>query len=98
MPPSDAYLPKGKGITLKKDRGSVITEKKIEIAMKTRRRNQNVFAEAPDLSGGFQTARFPKSPVVKATIRKVREGWSESPLDAAIALPSNANSTLYSQI
>jgi cAMP-dependent protein kinase regulator len=38
--------------------------------MKTKRRHHNVFAEAPDMSGSFQTARFPKSPVVKATIRK----------------------------
>ncbi|GMI13263.1 hypothetical protein TrLO_g11446 [Triparma laevis f. longispina] len=51
-------------------RGSAITEKKIEVAMKVRRRHENVFAEAPDLTGGFQTARFPKSPEVKDTIRK----------------------------
>ncbi|GMH60202.1 hypothetical protein TrRE_jg3770 [Triparma retinervis] len=65
---SDSYSP-GKPKS-KKDRGSIITEKKIEIAMKTRRRHHNVFAEAPDMSGSFQTARFPKSPVVKGTIRK----------------------------
>ncbi|GMH57181.1 hypothetical protein TrST_g13324 [Triparma strigata] len=51
-------------------RGSAITENKIEVAMKVRRRHENVFAEAPDLTGGFQTARFPKSPEVKDTIRK----------------------------
>mmetsp|Transcript_1565 Transcript_1565/g.2857 ORF Transcript_1565/g.2857 Transcript_1565/m.2857 type:complete len:791 (+) Transcript_1565:53-2425(+) len=51
-------------------RGSAVTEKKLEVAMKSKRRGQNVFAEAPDLSGTFQTARFPKSPEVKNIIRK----------------------------
>jgi len=48
----------------------VITEKKLEIAMRTKRRARNVFAEPIDLSGSFQSARFPKSPYVKGTIRQ----------------------------
>lgn len=54
----------------KKETASQITESKLEIAMKTKRRAQNVFAEHIDLSGSFQSARFPKSPYVKGTIRQ----------------------------
>ena len=56
--------------TQKEKSASTITEKKLEIAMRTKRRAQNVFAEHIDLSGTFQSARFPKSPYVKGTIRQ----------------------------
>ena len=42
--------------------------------MKTKRRQDNVFAESIDLSGSFQSARFPKSPSVKGTIRSALLG------------------------
>ena len=45
-------------------------EKRLEIAMKVKRRQKNVFVTAPDVAGNFSKKNIPKSPETRNLICK----------------------------